>query len=166
MIQQERANQEMHHTVYPRTLVFLTHGDAVLLLKGAATKRLYPNQHNGVGGHVEDGEDVLSAARREVREETGLEVTDLHLRGVIHVAGEPGVVVFVFVGTSPTREVKSSAEGELAWLPVGQIPWDQVVPDLRLLLPRLLSEPPDSPVLFGRSVEYPDGRIELWLIDS
>ncbi len=151
----------MHHTVYPRTLVFLTYGDAVLLLKGAPTKRLYPNRYNGIGGHVEDGEDVLTGARREVREEAGLDVVNLGLRGVIHVAGEPGVIVFVFAGKSPTRTVKPSAEGELVWIPMGQIPWEEAVPDLRLLLPRVLSAPPGSPVFFGRSVEHPDGRIDL-----
>jgi hypothetical protein len=37
------------------------------------------------------------------------------------------------------------------------------VPDLRLLLPRLLADAPDSPPIFGQSVEYPDGQIELTL---
>ena len=37
----------------------------VLLLRGAADKRLWANRYNGLGGHVEAGEDVLSAAKRE-----------------------------------------------------------------------------------------------------
>jgi 8-oxo-dGTP diphosphatase len=44
----------------PRTLIFITRGDKVLLLKGAANKRIWANKYNGVGGHVERGEDVLS----------------------------------------------------------------------------------------------------------
>jgi len=53
------------YTVIPRTAIFLRRGDLVLLLKGAPTKRLWANKYNGLGGHLERGEDVLSAAKRE-----------------------------------------------------------------------------------------------------
>ena len=58
----------------PRVLCFVTHGDEVLLLRGAPDKRIWPDKYNGVGGHVETGEDILSGARREIYEETGLTV--------------------------------------------------------------------------------------------
>jgi 8-oxo-dGTP pyrophosphatase MutT (NUDIX family) len=35
------------------------------------TRRLFPGCWDLVGGHVEDNEDVISALRREIREETG-----------------------------------------------------------------------------------------------
>ncbi len=50
------------YTVYPRTLVFLIRGDEVLLIRRHAGARLFPGLFNGVGGHMERGEDVLSAA--------------------------------------------------------------------------------------------------------
>ncbi|MCH7664271.1 MAG: NUDIX domain-containing protein, partial [Chloroflexi bacterium] len=53
------------YQLIPRVLIFITRGDEVLLLKGAPDKNLWANLYNGVGGHIERGEDVLSAARRE-----------------------------------------------------------------------------------------------------
>ena len=60
------------YMLIPRTLIFLRRGESVLLIRGAPNKPLWANKYNGVGGHIERGEDALSAARRELREETGL----------------------------------------------------------------------------------------------
>ena len=67
----------------PRVLCFVTNGEDVLLIEGAPNKKLWAGQYNGLGGHVERGESPHAAARREIREEAGLDVTDLRLRGVI-----------------------------------------------------------------------------------
>jgi len=71
------------YTLIPRTLIFLTRGERVLLLKGAPHKRLWADRYNGLGGHIERGEDVLTSARRELAEETGLQCPGLWLCGVI-----------------------------------------------------------------------------------
>lgn len=66
------SDQGVHlprYKVIPRTLIFLVHGEEILLIRGAPTKRLWANRYNGLGGHVEHGEDPLSAAKRELREE-------------------------------------------------------------------------------------------------
>jgi len=61
------------YTVIPRVLIFPFASDGkVLLLKGAAHKRIWAGLWNGIGGHVETGESILQAAQRELREETGL----------------------------------------------------------------------------------------------
>ena len=102
----------------PRTLSFITHGDEVLLLRGAPTKRIWPNQYNGVGGHVEADEDIYTSAVREMREETGLDVADARLRGILNidVGQETGIIVFVFTARALGRDVRPSPEGTLEWI--------------------------------------------------
>jgi 8-oxo-dGTP diphosphatase len=142
------------YTVTARTLIFLLNGSDVLLIQRSPEARLFPGLCNGVGGHLEPGEDVLASARREVREETGLDVGGLSLRCVLHTAeappGEhqPGVLVFIFVGRTEQREVTSSPEGELRWVALDRLHTVHLLPDLRELLPRVLALPPDAAPLF------------------
>lgn len=144
------ASRGRYHVV-PRTLCFITHGDEVLLLKGAPTKRIWPGRYNGLGGHVERHEDVLSAAIREVREEAGLEVKGIRLRGVININTdeEAGILLFVFHAEATSRQTASSAEGTLVWVPRSQLGALDLVEDLPVLLPRVLDAPVDAPPFFA-----------------
>ncbi len=144
------ATSDRRYKVIPRTLCFVTHGEDVLLLRGGPHKRLWAGLYNGVGGHIEPREDVYQAARREIREETGLEVTDLRLRALIHVdARDPGVgiMLFVFTAEAAGQAVIPSEEGTLEWLPRNALPLEHVMEDLPVLLPRLLAMGPGDPPL-------------------
>ncbi len=128
------------YTLIPRTLIFLTRGDSVLLIKGAPDKRLWANLYNGIGGHIERGEDILSAARRELKEETSLEADDLWLCGTITIdTGDiPGIGVFVFRGESNHGDPKASSEGVIQWIPIKNVQNYPLVEDLYSLLPKVL----------------------------
>jgi 8-oxo-dGTP diphosphatase len=144
------ASRQRYQAV-PRVLIFLRHGSDVLLLKGAPDKRIWADLYNGVGGHVEAGEDVLTAAQREVHEETGLEPTDLRLAAVANIeAGDPqvGILLFVFTGWSQSRQTTPSVEGSLHWIPAAELLHLELVEDLAWLLPRILAQPPGAPPLF------------------
>ena len=143
------------HTVIPRTLSFITYERNVLLLRGAPTKRIWPGKLNGIGGHVEPGETIYESAQREIWEETGLWIPRLTLRGIVHIAGpqgspqaSPGVLIALFTGQAPSRQVRPSSEGELAWYPLDALPTHELVEDLPVLLPRLLAQPMGS-LLYG-----------------
>jgi 8-oxo-dGTP diphosphatase len=141
------AKSKDRYQLIPRVLCFVTHGEDVLLLKGAPDKKIWPNQYNGLGGHVERGETPHAAAEREILEEAGLPVKDLRLRGVITIeTGEPaGIGLFVFTATALRRETVASHEGTLEWVPVRRVMDYALVEDLFTLLPHVLGLPRDEP---------------------
>jgi 8-oxo-dGTP diphosphatase len=49
----------------------------IFFQKRSAERKLFPNTWDIVGGHLEPGESVDDALRREVREETGWRVSDV-----------------------------------------------------------------------------------------
>lgn len=131
--------------VIPRTLIFLTNGGDLLLMKRGAHRRVFPNRYNGLGGHVERGETIAAAALREVHEESGIrpeQVRDLRLRAISHVesGAEGGIVVFVFTGEALTRVTQANDEGDLHWIPLPMVSGLPLVDDLPHLLPRLFGE--------------------------
>lgn len=143
--------KRLRYAVFPRTLVFITRNDCVLLLRGAPTKRIWANKYNGIGGHVERDEDVYAAALREVREETGLDVDDLRLAGLINIDGDQptGIMLFVFTATARSGDPIPSEEGSLEWIDRDQLAQIDLVEDLPTILPRALDLPPNVPPFFA-----------------
>ncbi len=70
------------------------------------------------GGHVEEHEPVTDSVIREVREETGLTITDPRLRGIKEWIEPDGsrYMVFLYTADHFSGEIKSSDEGKVFWL--------------------------------------------------
>ena len=138
------------YLMVPRTLIFLRREDEILLIKGAEDKKIWPGLYNGIGGHVERGEDLISAANRELFEETGIAGANLQLRGIIFidVNENSGITMYVFDGVVETTNIKNSPEGTLEWINIKDLNNYPLVEDLYQLIPIIISN--DEKIIFGR----------------
>ena len=134
--------------VVPASYVYLLRqataggGDEVLLQLRQNTG--YRDDHwSAAAGHVERGETAYDAARREAREETGVEVGSLTFVTSMQrtAQGEPidERIDFFFTcrtWTGEPRIVEPSKCAALGWFPLGSLP-EPVVPHERFVLERL-----------------------------
>lgn len=102
------------------TLCYIEKDDAYLMLH--RVKKVNDENHDkwiGVGGKFEAGESPEDCLLREVKEETGLALTDYRYRGLVtFVSDEWGTeYMHLFTATGFEGEMKTCDEGELVWVP-------------------------------------------------
>ena len=87
------------------------------------------------GGHIEPGESIVEAVKREIKEETGLTVNSAELRGVKQFPIDEGrYIVFLFRTDDFTGELLSSEEGKMQWFDRSELPALNTVSDFEELL--------------------------------
>lgn len=72
------------------------------------------------GGHIEDGESIVESTIREIREETGLEISNLELCGIVYwYNDETGDKYFVFNYRTEVFSgelLEQTEEGKVFWI--------------------------------------------------
>lgn len=151
MPENEQGFNPNRYQVIPRTLIFIFDEDRVLLLKGRPDKKIWPGLYNGLGGHIEQGEDVLTAARRELFEEAGISSRQ-DLSGVVTIdlSNGRGILLFVFKGWYEGGEIVESDEGALEWIDMTRLGEIPMVEDLPAILPLVHRFEPGRQPFFAR----------------
>ncbi len=123
---------------------FLTYRGKILILKRSAKVGSYQGAWAGVSGYIEEGEQPLDTALKEVEEETGLKIGKEALLRV----GEPLPtydkgkdvlwLVHPFLFKAPSDKVRLDWEHETyAWIKPKEIKWYNTVPRLGDALERV-----------------------------
>ena len=121
------------------------------------------------GGHVEAGESITASTVREIREETGLAVSNLRMCGVVEwetigkrtegspaeVTDDSKYIVFMFRTSTFTGELNSSAEGRMEWMTLDEMFKGGLAPHMEEYIRVLLED--DVPQAYGISGS---GRLE------
>ena len=137
------------------TTAYLRHGDRMLLMQRSAERQFLPSIWSGVGGHVEHHEfaDLQGACRREIGEETGLgddDIEGLTLRYVLLRQRQDELrQQFIYFGTAVTREVCTTEEGVLKWVPFQEVLSQAMTVSNRLTLAHYFTEGPQATVMVG-----------------
>jgi 8-oxo-dGTP diphosphatase len=140
------------------TLCYVRSGGRTLMLhRNKKAGDVHLGKWNGLGGKMDPGESPEDCVVREVREESGLTVSDARLRGVLTFPafrdGEDWLV-FVYTATRFTGELGECSEGALSWVDDAKILGLPLWEGDRVFLPWLKAER-----FFSAKFTYRDGRL-------
>lgn len=139
----------------PAVLVYVRHRDEVLMVHRNAADRpgdYHAGRWNGLGGKLEPDESPLEAARREVREESGLDLPEDVFTALgsvtfpnfkAHKNEDWNVWVFVARASDTHRAAPvRGPEGDLHWVPAAELLGLNLWPGDRHFVPLVLEERP------------------------
>ena len=113
------------------TLCFVVKEDRILL--GMKKRGFGAGRWNGFGGKVEAGESIEAAAKRETKEECGIEISEMQEAGIheFEFASDRGNIleVHVFRVSEWQGEPRETEEMRPQWFTTDAIPYDEMWPD-------------------------------------
>ena len=122
---------------------FIRNAESQLLLLKRSRNPM-KDMYTGVGGKTHFNEDIHFSCLREVKEETDLILTELKLKAVMKTILEgtesSSWILFVYVGQTQTRDVKTCDEGTLEWIDISKLGSYHLIGFIREILPYVLSE--------------------------
>jgi 8-oxo-dGTP diphosphatase len=148
---------------------FLFNGEDLLLMLRSSHAKFLPGMWAPVGGHLEAGEywTPQVACEREIFEETGLSAQDLcnlSLRYIVHRIHQDEIrLQYCFFGTTTRRDLGTTEEGELHWIPWEDVTALAVSATTRFTLEHYASIGSQTNVIYVGSVSAQDGSpVVLW----
>jgi len=103
------------------TLCYVQHQNKTLMLHRIKKQNdIHQDKWNGLGGKLDDGETPEECVKREVLVESGLNIKDPFLHGIItfpHFDGQNDWIVFLFTASEFNGSIIDSPEGHLEWIP-------------------------------------------------
>ena len=86
------------------------------------------------GGHIDDGESIYESTIREVKEETGLTVSNLKQAGLIHMFNSESQerrIIFLYKTSSFVGEmINETDEGKVYWISLNDLENLQLAPNV------------------------------------
>ncbi|MCP4632174.1 MAG: 8-oxo-dGTP diphosphatase [candidate division Zixibacteria bacterium] len=102
------------------TLCYIRDGNRTLMIHRVKKENdMHEGKWNGLGGKIIPGETPEECVIREIKEESGLDIVDPELKGVITFPKFDDIddwMVFIFVVNRFSGELIDSEEGNLKWI--------------------------------------------------
>ena len=133
------------HNIVMCANMFVRRDGKILVLKRSELKKVAPDFYHPAGGKVDQNEEPLQAAKRELMEESGLTVKNIHLEAVIteiepHNPSE-NWLIFHYSVDYESGEVKETLEGEFVWLTKEElIKCENLFPSVKALIKYIVDE--------------------------
>ncbi len=112
------------------------------ILLGMKKRGFGAGRWNGFGGKVSLGETIEDAAKREVKEEAGIDICEMEKFGILdfEFKGNPEILqVHIFKSSGFFGVPTESEEMKPQWFHINEIPFKEMWPDDKYWLPLLLA---------------------------
>jgi 8-oxo-dGTP diphosphatase len=151
-------------TVVLGTETSVVHDGKVLMHKRSKNKKRFPGWWVGPGGHIDENEDALTAAIREVKEETGVKIKtdDIKLKAVsfhYHLDHKELYILYYFRATIPSKQkvTKETNEGLAQWIAINKLlKMKNVFPPAKYYFNHILK---DEPGILYTNIQWKNSQL-------
>lgn len=121
-------------------------------------------KYNGLGGHMEPDEDIVTCIRREIREEAGIECEKILLRGTVNwtgfgPSGEDWLGFIFRIDEFSGTPLEHNEEGTLHWIELERLPELPMWEGDKHFLPLVFD---DDPRAFHGYMPYKNDKPQSW----
>ncbi len=131
-------SDKKRHSVIPRSSCLIFHDGKLLLIKYSKQKWEREGWYNRIWGHIEQGEWIIENAKREILEETWLDL-EVKLKWMIHVSNYfwKNFMLFVTTSNSTTASVTNNDEWTLHRVDPKDLENYKIFEDVKIVLNKI-----------------------------